>query len=165
MSLDLVLEDQDIMDYVQGNIQEPPTNAVVATKMKYRKGEIKAKMIIQDSIHKHLVAYIFELKTSKEMYDKLVSMFRARNANQILFFNHPIQERCLDINLVNIPSHLFSEGYDRSYGGVPSNKGEGLLIIDSFLLCIPLSHQPGFVLIYAAICNILDFVDPSRTYN
>ena len=46
MSLDLALEDQDVMDYVQGNIQEPPSNAVAATKMKYRKGEIKAKMII-----------------------------------------------------------------------------------------------------------------------
>ena len=25
MSLDLVLEDQDVMDYVQGKIQEPPS--------------------------------------------------------------------------------------------------------------------------------------------
>ena len=91
MSLDLVLEDQDIMDYVQGKIQEPPSNAVVATKTKYRKGEIKAKMIIRDSIHKHLVAYISELKTSKEMYDKLVSMFRASNANQILFFKNQLK--------------------------------------------------------------------------
>ena len=56
MSLDLVLEDQDVMDYVQGKIQQPPSNAVAATKTKYRKGEIKAKMIIPDSIHKHLVA-------------------------------------------------------------------------------------------------------------
>ena len=69
MSLDLVLEDQDVMDYVQGKIQEPPLNAVAATKTKYRKGEIKAKMVIQDSIHKHLVSYISELSTSKEMYD------------------------------------------------------------------------------------------------
>ena len=71
-----------------GFIQEPPSNAAAATKTKYRKGEIKAKMIIWDSIHKHLVAYISELKTSKEMYDKLVSMFRASNANQILFFKN-----------------------------------------------------------------------------
>ena len=91
MSLDLVLEDQDVMDYVQGKIQEPPSNAAAATKSNYRKGEIKAKMIIRDSIHKHLVAYIFELKTSKEMYDKLVSMFKASNANQILFFKNQLK--------------------------------------------------------------------------
>ena len=59
--------------------------------MKYRKGEIKVKMIIMDSIHKHLVAYISELGTSKEMYDKLVSMIRASNANQVLFFKNKLK--------------------------------------------------------------------------
>ena len=49
---------------MQGKIQEPPSNAVAATKTKFRKGEIKAKMIIWDSIHKHLVVYISELETS-----------------------------------------------------------------------------------------------------
>ena len=38
MSLDLTLEDQDVMDYVQGNITEPPPNALDATKTKYKKG-------------------------------------------------------------------------------------------------------------------------------
>ena len=90
MSLNLVLEDQYFMDYVQGKIHEPPSNAPSATKTKYRKGKIKAKMIIRDSIHKHLVAYISELSTSKEMYDKLVSMFRASNANQVFFFKNQL---------------------------------------------------------------------------
>ena len=60
--------------------------------LKNRRGEVKAKMIIKDSIHKHLVAYISELGTSKEMYDKLVSMFRASNANQILFLKNKLKE-------------------------------------------------------------------------
>ena len=30
MILDLKLEDQDVMDYVQGKIQEPPSTATVA---------------------------------------------------------------------------------------------------------------------------------------
>ena len=47
-------------------------------------------MIIKDSIHKHLVAYISELGTSKEMYDKLVNMFRANNANKVLFFKNKL---------------------------------------------------------------------------
>ena len=91
MSLDLILEDQEVMDYVQGKIQEPPSSAPAATKMKYRKGEIKAKLIIRDSIHKSLVAYIFELGTSKEMYDKLVNMLRANNANQVIFFENQLK--------------------------------------------------------------------------
>ena len=60
-------------------------------KTQYRKWEIKEKMIIWDSIHKNLVGYIYELKTSKEMYDKLVSMFRASNANKILFLKNQLK--------------------------------------------------------------------------
>ena len=53
MSLDLVLEGQEVMDYVQGKINEPPSNASTAIKTKYRKGEVKVRIIIRDSIHKH----------------------------------------------------------------------------------------------------------------
>ena len=74
MSLDLTLEEQVVMVYVQGKIIEPPSNASVSTKTKNKKGEVKAKKIIKDSIHKHLVAYISELGTYKEMYNKLVGI-------------------------------------------------------------------------------------------
>ena len=50
---------------------EPPSNATNAAKTKYKKGEVKTKKIIRDSIQKPLVAYISELGTSKEMYDEL----------------------------------------------------------------------------------------------
>ena len=53
--------------------------------------EIKEKLIIRDSIHKSLVAYISELRTSKEMYDKLVNMFKANNANQALLFKNQLK--------------------------------------------------------------------------
>ena len=42
MSLDLTLEENEVMDYVQGKIVEPPSNTLVATKTKYNKGEVKA---------------------------------------------------------------------------------------------------------------------------
>ena len=32
LTFDLMLEDQDVMDYVQGKIQEPPSIATTATK-------------------------------------------------------------------------------------------------------------------------------------
>jgi len=38
MSLDLTLEEQDVMDYVQGKISEPPSNAAVAAKTKVQEG-------------------------------------------------------------------------------------------------------------------------------
>ena len=91
MTLDLMLEDQDAMDYVQRKIQETPSSALVATKSKYKRREIKEKLMIQDSIHRSLVTCISKLHTSKEMYDKLVNMFKANNANQVLFFKNQLK--------------------------------------------------------------------------
>ena len=81
MTLDLILEENDAMDYAKGRIEEPPLNASASTQTKYKKGEVKAKKIIVDSIHKPLVAYISNLETSKEMYERLIGMFKVNNAN------------------------------------------------------------------------------------
>ena len=92
MSLDLTLEEKEVMDYVQGKILEPPSNAPAAAKTKYNKAKVKAKKIIRDSIDKHLVVYISELKTSKEIYDRLVGMFKVSNANQIFFLKNKLKD-------------------------------------------------------------------------
>jgi len=63
MTLDWTLEEHDVMDYVQGRVVEPPSNAPTTAKTKYKKGEVKVKRIIIDSIQKHLVAYISDLGT------------------------------------------------------------------------------------------------------
>ena len=85
MNLDLILEEHDAVDYVQGKLVEPPSNAPDAAKTKYKKGEVKAMKIIVDSIHKPLIAYICGLETSKDMYDKMVGMFKVNNETQVLF--------------------------------------------------------------------------------
>ena len=92
MSLDLTLEEKEVIDYLKGKIHEPPSNALAAAKTKYKKGEVKAKKIIRDSIHNHLVAYISDLNTSKEIYDKLVGMFKYSNANQISFLKDKLKD-------------------------------------------------------------------------
>ena len=76
------------MDYVQEKITEPPSNAPAAAKTNYKKGEVKSKQIIRDSINKHLVAYIYDLNTSKEIYHRFVGMFKSSNANQVLFLKN-----------------------------------------------------------------------------
>ena len=79
------LEEQEMLNFMKGKIPEPSSNAPATTKNKYTKGEVKAKKIIIDSIGKRLVAYISDLNTSKEIYDRLLSMFKVSDANQILF--------------------------------------------------------------------------------
>ena len=55
--------------------------------------EAKAKKIIQDSIDKRLVAaYISKLNTSKEIYDRLVSLFKVSDANQVLFLKNKLKD-------------------------------------------------------------------------
>jgi len=38
------------------------------------------------------MAYIFELKTSKEIYDTLVTLFKVSNSNQILFLKNKLKD-------------------------------------------------------------------------
>ena len=72
-----------------------------------------------DSIQKHLVAYISELGTSKEMYDKLVSMFRASNVNQLLLLKNKRKDVKMDrgksiqsyfMRIIEIKNDLLSIG-------------------------------------------------------
>ena len=83
------------------------------------KVENKVKKITEDSIHKHLVSYISELSTSKEMYDKLVGMFGASNANQILFLKNKLKDIKMDkgesiqsyfMRITEIKNDLLSNG-------------------------------------------------------
>eukprot|EP00253_Pinus_taeda_P036125 PITA_36125 len=71
VSLDLTLEEQEVLDHLRGRIVEPPSNASTAARKKWTRGEVKEKKIIRDSIDKHLVAYVSELTTSKEIYNIL----------------------------------------------------------------------------------------------
>eukprot|EP00253_Pinus_taeda_P005772 PITA_05772 len=92
MSLDLTLEEQEVLDHVRGKIVEPPSNASATARNKWTKGEVKTRKIIQDSIDKRLVAYISDLNTSKEVYDRLVSLFKVNDANQVLFLRNKLKE-------------------------------------------------------------------------
>eukprot|EP00253_Pinus_taeda_P030399 PITA_30399 len=92
MSIDLTLEDQGMLDHVRGNIVEPPSNESVAARNKWKTGEVKAKKIIWDSIDKCVVAYISDLNTSKEIYNRLVSLFKVNDANQVLFLRNKLKE-------------------------------------------------------------------------
>eukprot|EP00253_Pinus_taeda_P027530 PITA_27530 len=92
MSLDLTLEEKEALDHVRGGIVEPPSNASATARNKSTKGKVKARKIIRDSIDKRLVAYVSELNTSKKIYDRLVSLFKVNEANQVLFLRNKLKE-------------------------------------------------------------------------
>ena len=43
-----------------------------------------------------MVSYISDFETSKEMYDKLVGMFKVNNANQVLFLKNKLKDIKMD---------------------------------------------------------------------
>jgi hypothetical protein len=64
----LILEDNDLVSFVEQDIEEPKGDEA---KAKYKKDLIKAKRIIVDSIKNHLIPYVSALKTPKQMMDAL----------------------------------------------------------------------------------------------
>lgn len=68
-------------------------------------------------------------------------------------------------NLVDLPTHLCYYRDHRSNRNIQSNWSEGLLIINSIYLWETSSHKLSFVLLNAAICSILDLVEPSRSHH
>eukprot|EP00253_Pinus_taeda_P001578 PITA_01578 len=119
MSLNLTLEEQEVLDHVRGRIVEPPSNASIATTNKWTKGEFKARKIIRDSIDKRLVAYVSELTTSKEIYDRLVSLFKVNDANQVMLLRNKLNEinkgkyesmQAYFLRIIKIKNNLLSIG-------------------------------------------------------
>jgi hypothetical protein len=45
----------------------------------HKKREVKAKRVLLNYVKDHLIPYIFEKKTAKDMYDALVGLYQGRN--------------------------------------------------------------------------------------
>lgn len=64
--LEVILDDNDVLEYVEEKIPEPLKNAYVASKSKYKKGEIKSKKTLIDSLKENLLTYVGKLKKYKD---------------------------------------------------------------------------------------------------
>ena len=74
----LVLKENDLAEFVKGEIPEPDD---AAEKAKHQKDTIRAKRIIADSIKDHLIPYVSSKKTLKEMFDALTILYERKNIN------------------------------------------------------------------------------------
>ncbi len=116
-----------------------------------KKVRLKLRSIV-DSIHKPLVAYISDLETFKEMYEKLVEMFKVNNANQILFLKNKLKDIKMDrgesiqsyfMRITEIKNDLLS------IGEVPSDRELSLIDLGALQeigMCstLPFSTMTGF---------------------
>ena len=88
----ITLEEQDVLEYVESEVANPPENSNAAIKAKYKKGEVKAKRINLDSLRDHLITYVSNLKKSKEMYDKLNGKNQVNNLSQVLTLKNQLKD-------------------------------------------------------------------------
>ena len=76
----LVLKENDLLTFVESEVLEPsdPKEKAVCKNM------ILAKRIIIDSMKDHLVPTVSKLKSAKEMFDSLHSVYEINNTSRIL---------------------------------------------------------------------------------
>lgn len=86
--LDITIEEHDVLEYVA----EPIENSNAAITARCKKGKVKAKKIILDSLGDHLITYVSNLKKDKEMYDKLIGMYQVNNLSQILALKNQLKD-------------------------------------------------------------------------
>ena len=80
-------------------------------------------------------------------------------------FNYTIQECCLDVHLVYLLFYYRDQckyGFD---GSVSCYECKCLLAIYAIFLGEAMHHEPCLLFFNATICNMLDLVDPLRSYN
>lgn len=90
--LEFILDDNDVLEYVQGKVLEPSSNASSAIKSKYKKGELKANKVIINVLQDRLLVYHGSLNKSKDSYDKLVRIYEVNYLNHILSLKDQFKE-------------------------------------------------------------------------
>lgn len=81
--IDSILIENEVFEYVKGSITKPPHEQSQAS-LKYMKGEIRAQRILTESIKDSLIPFVAKLKTSKEIYDKLVELYSVSIVGEII---------------------------------------------------------------------------------
>ena len=76
--ISLILEENDLDNYVIEEVPEPEGEEAKAT---HKKNTIRAKRVIADSIKDHLIPHVSSLKTPKKMCDAMTKLYEGKNAN------------------------------------------------------------------------------------
>ena len=77
--ISLILEENDLDQYTNGEVPEPEGDEAKAT---HKKDLVKSKRTISDSIKDHLIPHLSSFKTPKEVFDALTKMLEGKNINQ-----------------------------------------------------------------------------------
>jgi hypothetical protein len=79
--LQMILDENDLLEHVTVGIPELEEEE---QKTKHKKNEKKSKRIMSDSINDHLIPHIFELQTTKQMYEALSRLYETKDISRNL---------------------------------------------------------------------------------
>ena len=100
VKLEIITDNNDVLEYIQGRIPKPLENASASLKNRYKKDDSKAKQILADGLQDNLLAYVGNLRRSKDMYDKVASMSEVNNLNEII----SLKDKLKDMNMNKVVS-------------------------------------------------------------
>jgi hypothetical protein len=89
----LILEENDLLDYINQDIHEQVEDE---EKVKHKKKEVMTRRILVDFVREHLIPYIVELKIAKKMFNALVKLFESKNISRKLALRN--QLRCFKMS-------------------------------------------------------------------
>jgi hypothetical protein len=84
----LLLKEYDLWEIVD-KVVPPPTDPQALAA--HQKKEIKAQWVILDVVKDHLIPHLSEKKTTKEMFDALVSLFQSDNLNRKMILRNKLR--------------------------------------------------------------------------
>lgn len=90
--MEVALDDNNVLEYVQGKVLEPLANTSTIIKSRYKRGDLKAKKIIINGLQDHFLIYVDILKNPKYIYDKVIRMYEVNNLNHILSMKNKLKE-------------------------------------------------------------------------
>jgi hypothetical protein len=83
----LVLKEYDLWELVDKTITPPRDLIALGAHNK----EIKAERVLLDYVKDHLIPHIKKKKTSKEIFDALVSLFQSKNMNRNMILRNKLR--------------------------------------------------------------------------
>jgi hypothetical protein len=79
--LHMILDKNDLLEHVTVSVPELDE---AEQKTKHKKNEKKAKRIVSDSVKDHLIPYISELQTARQMYEALSRLYESKDISRNL---------------------------------------------------------------------------------
>ena len=86
--LQMILDKNDLLEHVTVGVPEPYEEE---QKAKHKKNEKKAKRIVSDSVKDHLIPHIYELQTTRKIYEALNRLYERKNISQNLALRNQLR--------------------------------------------------------------------------